>query len=490
MLKIINNIILAILAIVFVSACARDDFDDTPLQEQGEISFAASSAKLTRAGESSLANYVSDFRIYGVNTRDLIFDNYVVWHDNASSQSNTNGWEYVGSPDGIDISREDGSHQGVKYWNYTSPQYTFWAVAASDKGKFTASDKNADGTIKSFVTADAVTPANVDNLFFTKPTVVEKAQYDNPVVLKFMRASSRVRFAFYETVPGYKVKNVTFTDAPTPVLDCSVEGKFVTSGKLKLTYDNASKKVATGFAEEPETETAHTFGTLQYTDDVLGTVSSSPTYAAGDGAANDYYTSILPFAENDTPLTLTISYTLVAEDASGHEIDVENVTAIVPVEYCKWEPNRSYTYLFKFTDSQLHPITFDAYYVVDDIDGSLGTITMVGDYNITTYQSGSVVDDGVGYQAGIPVDIKIFDNSGKTVISLAGGATPTDYVLVYESASENEWTIDDATTTSKEVSYDEGTACFTPDAGKFYRIEYWHDSTKIAVKMLKTEPAD
>lgn len=480
-----RNLHIAILTLLLVCACAHDEIGDSML-EQSEITFAASSAKTTRAGEVSLANYVQNFRLYGKNTKGLVFDNYVLWQDNGSSQSNSAGWEYVGNYTAVDISRPDGAVQGVKFWDYSTSNYIFWAVADATKGKFA----ETNGTVETFTTAENVTPENAATLFFTKPTVVEKAQYDLPVLLQFMKASSRVRFAFYETVPGYKVKNVTFTDAETPVTSCTVAGKFITSGKLRLTYDNTNLKVSTGYAETPATEDSHAFGTLQYTDGVLSTNSAEATYAGV--ADDDYYTSILPYTDNDAPLTLTLNYILVADDNSGHEIDIKAATATIPVEYCKWESNHSYTYLFKITDSELRPITFDAYCVVDNSsDNQQGTITTMGDYNITTYQAGSTNENGIGYEAGTPVDVKIINRTTDALVTLA--ASSADYIKVYLSTSTEELDVDDDTTTPLEVSYENGTATFTPSTpDKLYRIEYWHkegeaEAARLAVKMLKVE---
>ena len=98
-----------------------------------------------------------------------------------------------------------------------------------------------------------------------------------------------------------------------------------------------------------------------------------------------------------TGFTFHVSYELTAED-SGEIITVTDATVHVPADYCKWEMNKHYTYIFKITtgsngstDSSvepkpndpgvpttpaLYPIVFDNCTVVDWED-------VTGDWNVT-----------------------------------------------------------------------------------------------------------
>ena len=93
MLKIIK-IHIAMLALLVVWGCSHDEIIETRLT-QDEIVFAATSGKVTRAGETALAKYIDNFRIYGIKSDKLVFDNYVLWYDEETTQSNTSHWEYV-----------------------------------------------------------------------------------------------------------------------------------------------------------------------------------------------------------------------------------------------------------------------------------------------------------------------------------------------------------------------------------------------------------
>ena len=147
MLKIIKNIYIAMLALLVVWGCSHDEIIETPLTPQDEIVFAATSGRMTRAGEtSSLAKYIDNFRIYGVKSDKLVFDNYVLWYDEETTQSNTSNWEYVG------YDPVDRKLQTIKYWDFSAFPYTFWAIAGADRGEFTQIDDES-GWVKKFETS-------------------------------------------------------------------------------------------------------------------------------------------------------------------------------------------------------------------------------------------------------------------------------------------------------------------------------------------------
>jgi hypothetical protein len=89
----------------------------------------------------------------------------------------------------------------------------------------------------------------------------------------------------------------------------------------------------------------------------LGTTKGEATYAMGtytiDGQAGQVsdYKPILPNESNSLKMQLRLDYTLVALDGSGDEIHVRDAYVAVPVEFLKWKPNYSYTYLFKISDA-------------------------------------------------------------------------------------------------------------------------------------------
>ena len=225
------------------------------------------------------------------------------------------------------------------------------------------------------------------------------------VTLKFRNLQSRVRFGFYETVPGYSVKitDVKFNNASHTTnaagnfgVDCKGSttgtGAVVVAGtntSFTVTYDdgsvitdnkNKAKVAVAGSNTQDYLSTTATsfFGTT------LGITSDDRTWENGGN-----YTTILPNPSNTIDLTLTISYTLTSTDGSGETIDITDATAKVPAVYAQWQANYAYTYLFKISDNfdGLYPITFDAV-VVEDEAGKQETITTVSEPSITTYAKG------------------------------------------------------------------------------------------------------
>ena len=493
MLKFIKYIYIAILALFIMGGCTHDELLETPLT-QDEIVFAAASGKVTRAGEASLAKYIENFRIYGTNTKNdknsLVFNNYVLWYDEERTQSNTSNWEYVG------YDPVDNKLQTIKYWDFSAFPYMFWAIAGAGWGNFTVKDEK--DRIASFNTPVEEVDGSMPSLYYTKPTVITKDQYTDPVTFQFFGAHSRIRFAFYETVPGYAVKNVKFYIDTDEYTECAVNGKFNIRGNLSFTYDYTDEDepgVNVGFL--PSGQAAyHTFGNLNYTkaatgwlaqnggSDYLGVLTSAPTYA-GNVDIPGYYTCIIPYPENETPLSINVDYTLVSLDRSGQEIEITGAKATVPVQFCQWKSNYSYTYLFKITDSDLSPITFEAYGEIDNTtNNEQGTITTVNDYSITTHQDGDVDENGIIYESSPyiadpyrPIWISVVKNGPTTSATeeIVLNEGTDDYVCIYHQETAKEWVVETGTENPVEtINYANGMANFSPTETGTYRIEYWH----------------
>lgn len=494
MLKIKTDIYLAIFLLFFVCACAHDEMDEMPLT-QDEIKFVATSGKVTRAGgETSLAKYIDNFRVYGINknntnnTNTLVFDNYVLWYDQQLSNSNTNYWEYVGQ------NPIDHKLQTIKYWNFSADHYYFWAVAGAEDRFFT----RTNGMIESFSTPMTEVDGNASVLYYSKPLDVNKDNYSHPVTFHFVGAHSRMRMAFYETIPGYAVKDVKFhvgTNA-TQYSECMANGSFNVAGTLTLRYDNTTPDVTCSFTGTKK-QASHSFGSLNYTtaasgalaqngkSDYLGVLSSAPTYA-GNPETPGYYTNILPSPDNNTPLTIKVDYTLVSLDGSRQEIKITEADATVPAEFCRWKSNYSYTYLFKISDDKLKPITFVAVGEVDNTtDNEQGTITTMGEYSITTHQKGDTDENGISYEPYIatkPIEIAVSNanETGAEKVTLADGS-----IKIYHQTTSYEWIVETTETDPvDDLSFADGLASFVPQKIGTYRIEYWHNAEKKAVKIV------
>lgn len=537
-LKDITSLILSVVSMAFVSCVADVDFTEEPNPGRDVISVMSSEARITRSS-SRLSSVIKDFKLYGVKQTgagsfSTVFDNYVVWYAENSAgttTTNTRDWEYVGTlPTGPDYSLptcQTVKPQEVKYWDNDASRYVFWGVGRADQltAFATTNGTTYTTTIASLKEADLNSPSQV--IYYSQPKVVGRTSYRQPVQLEFRRFVSRVRFGFYETIPGYAVKDVQFytpaVDA-APTADCTLSGQYLKDGnKLNITYDiePATPTLTLDYAAGVSYNDTHSFGPINYTiaDDnqlqdandrrYLGKFSSAATYA---GNGEGYYTNIFPNPDNRSDLKLHVDYTLLSTDGSGQTIEVKHATAIVPAAYCQWKPNYSYTYLFKISDNTngstgadvvgLYPITFTAYAEIAGTDNNqIGTITTFGEWSITTHQKNDVLNGGIVYYKGKSTEVSAIkaDGSKDEKVFLKD---PKDYVVIYHQLTNNEWEIESTTSESlvpdlgvyKETidRYENGFAYFTPDVAGTYRIEYWHQegsdpAVKRAVKIMKVE---
>lgn len=194
-----------------------------------------------------------------------------------------------------------------------------------------------------------------------------------------------MRIGFYETVPGYAIKDLVFyyVGAPSGSKTVGVGAAFPKSGKYTVTYDDATNAALATFVGSDNTLAfSNTFGDLDYkpvytqegvTDKpylaadgtasatavnaFLGTSSSTASYGKGkytiDGATGvtSDYKPILPSEQNTLKMQLRVDYTLIALDGSRDSIHVRDAYVSVPAHYLQWKPNYSYTYLFKIADN-------------------------------------------------------------------------------------------------------------------------------------------
>lgn len=451
-------------AALALSACSSDDFlgEDRPNlggAEELAISLDGGTGVLTRAaktGSDAATALGENFVVYGFKTtgatKQKVYDHYNVNYVDGSALStlsNTAGWEYVNQPFSVltGLTTTDNS-QEIKYWDLAADQYDFVAFSAGgntivntgtptdDQLLFSqvnnATLKTAAYTIQGSV-ADLAEAFIADRVTATKTaSVIANRQYPykDAIQFNFRSLSSKVRMAIYETVPGYSVKEVMFYP--------SAAGDAVATTTPVLYAASATIPAGTGtmtvsFPEEDNTKTdfnkAHVsyapaagsanvskidFSALTYTTAeqleaagsiYLGRTSATATFAGNATAADHAYITVLP-AEAGA-LTLKVDFTLVAKDGSGETIDIKGATAVVPAQYCTWQPNYAYTYIFKISDKVsdgtgtafLYPITFDAI-VTETEDGIQETITEVTTPSITTYQAGKVVTANDEYKAG------------------------------------------------------------------------------------------
>lgn len=459
-----------------LASCSSEDFVGTEggNVENGAnkaINFSGNAGKITRAtANTGTAAEMLDgqFRIYGVKKMSetqivSVFNEYSVWDVANKTTSNTDGWEYVGANGTTGLGRGNISltkNQTIKYWDYSAPEYHFVAGSPISNFKYTlvpgkdiesATIKGLAGHIKANETGQGL---ETHPVYIADPKVVKNTEYKNAVQFSFKRQQAMVRVGFYETIPGYSIHNVNFYDAEGTVsngnniiLTSGTANYFVGGSNVEgtITYNWAGTTPSYTYAYS---ETGLTKNKNWY----AGKLSTLATTSAGnkidlkdgtkmellwgtdkDMSTNGYFTVIpTPSATTAAPILIKCDYELISDDDSGETIKVTGATAAIPAAFSKWEANTRYTYLFKISDNTngytgndpnkagLYPITFDA--VVKETTDAMhkeGTVTTVSTPSITTYQDGSVVENGgIKYVANKAIKVKVTDSANGTDLEL------------------------------------------------------------------------
>lgn len=455
------------MAAVALASCTSDEFvgegpgpNNVTNETPKAIDFGSFTGKVTRAeltGAQAADKLNNNFIVYGfkyysdepITATDVanaekqqkVFDrynvNYTAGSDNTT-ESNTKGWEYVG------YTSVGGVEQTIKYWDYTATGYVFSAVSGTgitaDKIESVANGATDNGdpvttpmawsSSSSTLTREEGGTATVydkgwvvtipqggslSDLYASERTPIAKTKYLETVSLKFYNLGAKVRFGFYEIIPGYKVTIDRFYyNSTNSETNFGVDGNFTTlktdgDSKLIVTYYESvtlkNRPKVTPLDGSVSSATYGEFGTNIQAASEIGTASNEATYDQAGGL----YTDIIPMKGNG--MNLKIDYTLTSTDGSKETIKVKSATAQVPENFTDWKANFAYTYLFKISDNTngntgtstdpagLYPITFDAC-VVGNEDGIQETITSVADPSITTYQKGEVVTKYNEYVAG------------------------------------------------------------------------------------------
>lgn len=425
---------LAALAAVSLVSCSSDDFiaDAPPADNSQEygvpIMFSSLKKGMTRAdfvGADAAALLNNKFVVSGYKGKQtdwdadnvMVFDNYIVTYapnTAHTTESNSDNWEYVGN-EPIDHAKTNGIvKQTIKYWDYNTDQYDFfaWAVGDGINPVFSGTPdySNSEVLITAIDPENAVqvaddvdathmaysftgTAADLTNCYISDlVTVLKKLPdgqanagtnqvvgYNQPVTLKFRQLGAKVRMGIYETVPGYSVKNVKFYYAAKsdnvndlgqedPTLFTTTAGQIYNEGTYYIYFptvdqpaDADNNQAHIKFEGTPGDQVSNVdFDGLQYTIAELGEkgtngdmnvyIGRSSNTASMAGQAQGNYYTQYLPNESGTNLNLRVNYTLEAIDGSGEIIEVKGATAQVPAIYTQWKAGYAYTYLFKISD--------------------------------------------------------------------------------------------------------------------------------------------
>ena len=432
-----NLIIAAIAGIIgiLLVGCSNEEYlgEVTPTTSFGQITFGSSAPKLTRSDAATAGKLGNNFVVWGTKTlanneTQTVFDNYQVnYVTNTAGTTTTNSadWEYINYnnvPDGVTTNvgvpafslltgateaNKNGGEQTIKYWDFSATWYDFFAYSLGE---------GDGGETPTYAMTSAMTSSgysitgNLDQLnacyISKKKTITSLSATATQVNLEFISFLSKIQMKFYETVPGYSVKDLKFytsgaatTSTTTPALYAgSASLSIATGGTYNIGFDNNGNPLITSASSTTSTATHVSF-------DPTLTGYAGPEFRETDaniylGRASNAATATEPLCviPNGTgvALTLKMDYTLVSRDKSSETIHVKGAIATIPAAFTAWQPGYVYTYLFKITDNKLTPITFDAV-IVQTADGNQETITTVSEPSITTYSKGQALTNNEEY---------------------------------------------------------------------------------------------
>lgn len=486
MTRMKKKLILAALAITALTSCTEDTYvgeQNLKAINEGAISFGSATPAVTRASGGDAATLLNNnFVLYGYKTlgseTQTVFDNYQVNYAAGTAnttESNTADWEYVSYknlPYGTTTTENgtlndqgvaanataSGIEQSIKYWDFSATQYDFFAYSLG-----VGEDDNEDeGSEKQYAKASPLSNSTytlegtqaqlgtcyISNKKSVSPSVSPELSATQ-VQLEFRSFLSKIQLKFYETIPGYSVKDVKFyidgstkstgaetADGLRPAI-YGAANAIPTGGTYTITFDskNHAQATLTGDASSSTSSVLFdavgegvwlsAFAAKEYEE----TVGTQFLARASNTATSTKQMTVLPNS-NGATLTLKVDFTLVSRDKTGETIDVTGATATVPAAYTQWKPNYAYTYIFKISDDTnaqsgsvtgLYPITLDAV-VADSQDGTQETITTVSEPSITSYAKASAVLTDGEYLTGSNIYLVVEDGATNPVLTVGTNA--------------------------------------------------------------------
>ena len=452
-----------ILAITALTSCTEDTYvgeQNLKAINEGAISFGSATPAVTRASGGDAATLLNNnFVLFGYKTlsseTQTVFDNYqvnYVANTAHTTESNTANWEYVSYknlPYGTTTTENgtlndqgvaanataSGIEQSIKYWDFSASQYNFFAYSLgageADNGdddtenQYAKASPLSNSTYTLEGTQAQLGTCYISNKKSVSPSVSPELSATQ-VQLEFRSFLSKIQLKFYETIPGYSVKDVKFypsaegSASTTPYLYTLSEA-LPTGGKYTVTFDENDRAQLTLATSNPTPTKANQTTAFETTltnykgKDYKEADNEVYLGRASNDATATNIISMLPNPQNTDALHLKMDFTLVSRDGTGETINMTGATAVIPAAYAMWKPNYEYTYIFKISDNTnaktaaitgLYPITLDAT-VTNDADGTQETITTVDEPSITTYAKGSTVTAKNEYLTGSNIYIVV-----------------------------------------------------------------------------------
>ena len=271
------------------------------------------------------------------------------------------------------------ANQYLKYWDKSSQSVEFYAYAPYINGTATATIDYSSKTITIPIEGieDGYDDKSKHEYMFAY-NIVNNSQYGSQVQLNFKRVSACLNIKFYEDVKGYKVDILNLMENGNSGV-AAAPAKAVVGSDNTTTYQYGTL-YHKGGAEIDFSDTnplltvtgnpAETFNrdAQDHIKFAIPTETLPEVKTDAKASATNYY--VIPANDDNTQtgLTFHVTYKLTSED-TDETIIVRNATVHVKYDYCKWQPNYVYTYIFRITKSSTGSTGSP---VIDPSDPSVG----------------------------------------------------------------------------------------------------------------------
>ena len=359
------------------------------LHESGHYNFGVFAYKNNDSGGQEIMNNY----LVGYNGANVTGTGSCVGYfmNNVQTTLNTSKWAYekLGSADytyeGADgyykksdtFYMSNVANQYLKYWDKSSQSVEFYAYAPYINGEEATATIDYSSKTITIPIEDGYDDESKHEYMFAY-NEVDNGEYGHEVQLNFKRISARLNIKFYEDVKGYKVDILNLMEngnsgvaaAPAKAV---VGSDNTTTYQYGTLYHKGGAKIDFSDTNPSLIVTGNSSKTFKQADKdhikfaiPTGTLPEEKTDAKA--SATNYY--VIPANDNNTQtgLTFHVTYKLTSED-TGETIIVRNATVHVKYDYCKWQPNYVYTYIFKITKSSTGSTGSP---VIDPSDPSVG----------------------------------------------------------------------------------------------------------------------
>ena len=229
------------------------------------------------------------------------------------------GWEYIGQG-------ESGREQMIKYWDYSSKAYRYWAYAPADAAGITVATGGTPVATTMSLTIDGNNADDVpyvSEMWFStgNAALYPDKLFGNTIQMKFYKPVAHVRFMFRfsESVKHYDRTGLSDIEfAPGNGAPIALKGG------LTLTYPITGTAVSSSFSSS---------------------VASGAAYPDVIDAFTVDYTDATPHWYTVLPRSGQGSFRLTVKVLG------EERTADVPAMMMEWKPGYDYTYIFKVNET-------------------------------------------------------------------------------------------------------------------------------------------